>query len=273
MTLRSGRLWATATPVIQGAVKDVAMQEDKIWGGRQPFNQTDHLRKLAGYRRYRPVLRLFLGCYWCNSRIVAGIMQAKNSDLNIISWVRPNACNCDHDSEHHLEHAAKHQKPHSSHHNMRGLFPLVMNIIPKCTRPGKQGSIKFCISSRWQDGKMQSFHFWYNGGSFLHSKPCFFVPSSWIFLCTKLGPSETCQAPGLGTGFPCKKVPGKLALLDWWPGSLKAFTIKTIQNARVFAKFFGAYQLKNLLGIGFPNKKAQKNPKEASLHWNGGLEA
>ena len=87
---------------------------------------------------------------------------------------------------------------------------------------------------------------------------------------TKLGPSETCQAPGLGTGFPCKKVPGKLALLDWWPGSLKAFTIKTIQNARIFAKFFGAYQLKNLLGIGFPNKKAQKKSELALLEWGPG---
>ena len=43
----------------------------------------------------------------------------------------------------------------------------------------------------------------------------------------------------LGIGFPNKKAQKKseLALLEWGPGSLKAFTIKTLQNAEFFVFF------------------------------------
>lgn len=127
------------------------------------------------------------------------------------------------------EHAAKHQKPHSSHHNMRGLFLWSWKSCPNARDLVNKGPWKFCISSGWQDGKIQSFLCCCNGGSFFANN-VFFRKARVGFFVHELGPSETCQDPGLGTGFPSKRVQGKLALPDWWPGSLQAFTIKTIQN-------------------------------------------
>ena len=95
---------------------------------------------------YIYVLYIYIYIYiYCISSIYIYI-------LGLAYW--PSCTNSDHDIDHHLEHAAKHQKPHSSHHNMRGLSNFVMKIMPNCTRLGKQGPIKLCISSGWRDGKM-----------------------------------------------------------------------------------------------------------------------
>ena len=46
--------------------------------------------------------------------------------------------------------------------------------------------------------------------AFCTANNVFFRQARVGFFVHKLGPSETCQDPGLGTGFPTKKVRGKL---------------------------------------------------------------